>query len=327
MHNHRPSALSVAAAVAGRPRVRGARRLNVVAAGWLSGASCWRTCADPARAFGLFTFVAATDVLGTRLAVDGHHAVALRAARGRLARLAGARLPRPLDRGARPARRPFCKTPTAPGSSGSSPASRSRCWPPTLEPAVGPDAANSRWLAVFSWSVGVFLYAAVGVFVAARLLLYPLRPAISPRRTGWPMGATAITVRRRCSHRPHGRRPHGRPPPAASSPAPRSSSGPSAPGCIPLLSPPASGATSCTASRCATRPPLWSVVFPLGMYGVAGHYLGQADHLPIVAAIGADESWVALAAWTADLPGDAASPGPDGPADRYPLARRRWRRA
>jgi tellurite resistance protein TehA-like permease len=43
--------------------------------------------------------------------------------------------------------------------------------------------------------------------------------------------------------------------------------------------------------------PLWSIVFPLGMYGVAGDYLGQADHLPLVAAIGADERWVALVAW------------------------------
>jgi tellurite resistance protein TehA-like permease len=43
--------------------------------------------------------------------------------------------------------------------------------------------------------------------------------------------------------------------------------------------------------------PLWSIVFPLGMYGVGGHYLGQADHLPIVKAIGANESWVALGAW------------------------------
>jgi tellurite resistance protein TehA-like permease len=43
--------------------------------------------------------------------------------------------------------------------------------------------------------------------------------------------------------------------------------------------------------------PLWSIVFPLGMYGVAGDYLGQADQLPLVAAIGADESWVALVAW------------------------------
>jgi tellurite resistance protein TehA-like permease len=42
---------------------------------------------------------------------------------------------------------------------------------------------------------------------------------------------------------------------------------------------------------------LWSIVFPLGMYGVAGEYLAQADHLPLVATIGADEGWVALVAW------------------------------
>ncbi|MGH3562674.1 MAG: tellurite resistance/C4-dicarboxylate transporter family protein, partial [Mycobacterium sp.] len=43
--------------------------------------------------------------------------------------------------------------------------------------------------------------------------------------------------------------------------------------------------------------PLWSVIFPLGMYGVGGYYLGQADHLPIVHYIGSSESWIALAAW------------------------------
>jgi tellurite resistance protein TehA-like permease len=41
----------------------------------------------------------------------------------------------------------------------------------------------------------------------------------------------------------------------------------------------------------------WSIVFPLGMYGVAGHYLGRADDLPIVRAIGGNETWVALAVW------------------------------
>lgn len=40
------------------------------------------------------------------------------------------------------------------------------------------------------------------------------------------------------------------------------------------------------------------MVFPLGMYGVGGYYLGQADHLPLVQRIGSLESWVALAAWT-----------------------------
>ena len=44
-------------------------------------------------------------------------------------------------------------------------------------------------------------------------------------------------------------------------------------------------------------PGLWSIVFPLGMYAVASTYLGRADHLPILEAIGAGWIWVALAAW------------------------------
>ena len=41
----------------------------------------------------------------------------------------------------------------------------------------------------------------------------------------------------------------------------------------------------------------WSLVFPLGMYGVAGQTLGAADHVPILAHIGGNEIWVALAVW------------------------------
>ena len=44
-------------------------------------------------------------------------------------------------------------------------------------------------------------------------------------------------------------------------------------------------------------PTWWSVVFPLGMYGVGGYHLGQADHLPIVQSFSADEGWVAQGAW------------------------------
>lgn len=40
---------------------------------------------------------------------------------------------------------------------------------------------------------------------------------------------------------------------------------------------------------------LWSIIFPLGMYGVASHYLGQADSLPIMRVIEV-VSWVALGA-------------------------------
>ena len=41
----------------------------------------------------------------------------------------------------------------------------------------------------------------------------------------------------------------------------------------------------------------WSLVFPLGMYAVAGIYLGRADGLPVVEAIGRGELWVAFAVW------------------------------
>jgi tellurite resistance protein TehA-like permease len=46
---------------------------------------------------------------------------------------------------------------------------------------------------------------------------------------------------------------------------------------------------------------LWSIVFPNGMYAVAGIYLGQADSLPIVGAIGNAWLWFALAAWALTL--------------------------
>src|SRR5690606_11027795 len=43
---------------------------------------------------------------------------------------------------------------------------------------------------------------------------------------------------------------------------------------------------------------LWSICFPLGMYAVAGIYLGRADGLPLVGAIGRLELWLALAVVT-----------------------------
>ena len=42
---------------------------------------------------------------------------------------------------------------------------------------------------------------------------------------------------------------------------------------------------------------MWSVVFPIGMYGVGSRFLGEADELPIVRGIGAVEVWFALAVW------------------------------
>ena len=45
------------------------------------------------------------------------------------------------------------------------------------------------------------------------------------------------------------------------------------------------------------QPTLWSMVFPLGMYSVAGIYLGAANHLPLVERVGTTWFWVGLLAW------------------------------
>ena len=64
----------------------------------------------------------------------------------------------------------------------------------TLQPVLADLRDALGIVAVFSWSVGMCLYAAVGVMVSLRLLLYDLRPTdLSPPY--WvAMGASAITV-------------------------------------------------------------------------------------------------------------------------------------
>src|SRR5690606_22390679 len=47
------------------------------------------------------------------------------------------------------------------------------------------------------------------------------------------------------------------------------------------------------------EPTWWSIVFPLAMYGVATRRLGEVVDLPLVAATGRYELWVAAVAWTA----------------------------
>jgi len=51
--------------------------------------------------------------------------------------------------------------------------------------------------------------------------------------------------------------------------------------------------------RLRYEPPLWSMVFPLGMYCVASHALGGALHVPWLTALGREGAWVAFAVWAA----------------------------
>jgi tellurite resistance protein TehA-like permease len=230
---------------------------------------------DPRRGFGMFTFVAATNVFGTRLAVDGHHLIAVcLLALGWLAWLVlGYVVP----------------------------------WTALLghPDRPGLQAANGTWfiwvvasqsIAVFSWAMGVFLYAAAGLFVAARMLLYPLRPQDLTPPYWVAMGATAITVVA-----------GARIVQMADAPMVAATRGLAAGTSVVFwafgtwLIPPliAAGVWRHMVHRIPLRyeATLWSVVFPLGMNGVGAHYLGQADGLPIVERIGYHESWIALAVW------------------------------
>src|SRR5262249_10597855 len=49
----------------------------------------------------------------------------------------------------------------------------------------------------------------------------------------------------------------------------------------------------------AYEPGLWSIVFPVGMYGVASRELGMALRVSWLTTLGRYEAWLALAVWAA----------------------------
>jgi tellurite resistance protein TehA-like permease len=252
--------------------------------------------ADPRRAFGSFTFVAATDVLGARMIVDAHRDIAIGLlVVGSVAWLVlGYVVPWTAVLGQ--SQRPVLQAANGTWFIWVVASQSIAVLAAGLEPSIDTGRRELALLAVFSWAVGVFLYAAAGVFVAARMLLYPLRPEDLTPPYWVSMGATAITVVG-----------GARIVQMADAPMVEATRGLIAGTSVIFwafgtwLIPPliAAGVWRHVVHRVPLRyeAPMWSVIFPLGMYGVGAHYLGQADHLPIVEAIGANESWVALAAW------------------------------
>lgn len=252
---------------------------------------------DSGRAFGLFTFVSAANVLGTRLALDGHTgtAFALLVVGSSVWLVFGYVVPWT-------AVLSTAERPVVQRANGTwfvwVVASESVA---VLAAVLQPDR-NDFWrqvlalLAVTSWSVGVFLYAAAGIFVSARMMLYPLRPQDLIPQYWVAMGGTAITVVAgariaEMAHAPMADATRGL---IAGTSVVFWSFGT---WLIPALI--AAGVWRHVVHRIPLRyeAPLWSVIFPLGMYGVGGKYLGTVDHLPIVYYIGSVESWIALAAW------------------------------
>jgi tellurite resistance protein TehA-like permease len=251
---------------------------------------------DPRRAFGFFTLIAGTNVVGVRLAMDGHHTVTavLLAAAGASWLVLGYVIPwtAVLGRSERPVVAAANGTWFIAVVASQSVAIAAA----TLEPLGEIWRRELALVAVFSWSVGILSYAAAGIFVSTRLMLYEFRPEDLTPPYWVAMGASAITVLA-----------GARIVEMADAPMVDATRGLIAGTSVVFwafatwLIPPlvAAGWWRHGIHRVPFRyeATLWSVVFPLGMYAVAGIYLGQADQLPVVGAIGGAELWVAFAVW------------------------------
>jgi tellurite resistance protein TehA-like permease len=268
----------------------------VVAYGWRLIGYRREFLADLANArktFAFFTFVAASGVLGSRLAADGHSwaDATLLIVAGLAWLLLNYGVPMMLI--ARHGTQPLL-------------AVANGTWfiwvVGTQSLAVSATALLPKvpaWLVALSvacWSVGVVLYVMVAALVSISLLQYPVRPAdLTPAYWVF-MGATAISVL--------------------------------AGGQILLLSadPLVTAVRPVIAGMCVIlwafgtwlipfllvmeiwrylirkvrltyEPGLWSIVFPVGMYGVASRELGKAVDVSWLATLGNDEAWLAFAVW------------------------------
>jgi len=251
---------------------------------------------DPRRAFGFFTFVAGTNVLGVRLGMAGHPGATgvLLAVAGPAWLVLGYVVPWTAVLG--PQARPVLATANGTWFIWIVASQSVAAAAASVEPVVGQGRRELALLAVVSWSVGVFLYAAAGICVALRLMLYEFGPEELTPPYWVAMGAMAITVLA-----------GARIVEMADAPMVDATRGliaglavvfwAFATWLIPMLV--AAGWWRHVSRHVPLRyePTLWSIVFPLGMYAVAGIYLGDADHLPLVHAVGEAELWVALALW------------------------------
>lgn len=251
---------------------------------------------DPKRAFGFFTFVAAANVLGSRAAAaDSFRVTVVLLAVSTVAWVVlGYVIPwsAVIGKEHRPA------VPSADGTW--------FIWVVASQSVAISAATLEAWtdvgrdylaiLAILSWSVGVFLYAVTGIIVTLRLTLYPIDPAEFKPPYWVSMGAVAITVVA-----------GARIVDMESTPMVDATRGLIAGSSVTFwafatwLIPPlvALGVWRHFVRKVPLRyePTLWSMIFPLGMYAVAGIFLGRSDRLPVVEWVGSHWLWVALAAW------------------------------
>lgn len=272
----------------------------------LVGLNLWRLIAhrtamakdfsDIRGSFGFFTFIAGTGVLGSRLALSGWwtSAVILLIIAAVTWLVLGYLIPVVAVLGK--SERPIFK-----GANGSwfvwvVGAQSVAVLAATLEPHLAGARDILAMTAVFAWSLGVVLYVAVAVFVALRMMTYRLDPREFDPPYWVSMGALAITVvaAARIAE-------------MASSPMVDATRGLVAgmavlfwcfaTWMIPALFGIGIWRHWVRKVPFVYEPGLWSIVFPLGMYSVAGIYLGRVNALPIVDAVGSAWLWVAVTAW------------------------------
>ena len=249
--------------------------------------------ADPGRAFAFFTFVAGSDVLGSRLAADGHYGAAV--ALLILAGLAWVPLSYVMPLGL--VTRHGTRSALA-GSNGT--------WflwtvgtesiAVSLASLRPPLAGGLIAVAVACWAVGVVLYLLIAGLVLIRLLHFPVEPAALTPAYWVFMGATAISVLAgaRLLSLPADRLMAAVHPLVAGVSVVLWAFGT---WLIPLLI--GLGVWRHLIRRVALRyePGLWSMVFPFGMYCAASYALGAALGVPWLVAVGRDGTWVAFAVW------------------------------
>lgn len=251
---------------------------------------------NPERAFGFFTFIAGSNVLGTRLAFDGHHAAAavLLVVATALWIVLGYAIPWTAVLGTPD--RPVIKRANGTWFVWIVASQSIAVLAAVLQPTTETWRDTLSALAVIAWAVGIFLYAGAAIFVALRMLVYPFTARDMTPPYWVSMGAAAIIVLA-----------GARIVLMEDSPTVNATRGLIAGMAVvfwafatwlyPALI--AAGIWRHVVHKVPLRydASLWALVFPVGMYGVASITLAQADTIPAIDVIGTVELWFAVAVW------------------------------
>lgn len=254
---------------------------------------------NPAAAFAFFTIVAGTNVLGTRIAMDGHFGLGITfLILGTIFWLClGYGIPWASFFG--PAQHPILKQANGTWLIWTVATQSVAVLAATLEPHFTAIQRELAILAVCCWAIGLGIYVVVIITLHIRLIMLKPEPADFTTPYWISMGALAITI-------------------LAGGKITMIVEGPSVPMVNATHQVVSAGSALCWAVGTWLippilaigywrhfrhkiplnyQPPLWSMVFPLGMYAVSSDVLGKALDLPIVEFVGYWELWIAFAVW------------------------------